>query len=142
MLPLSPRLAGFRFPLKELRRETRQDLAPPVALPRELSFVAAPSKCQSTLLTLLGCAGKPPMSRKLRIEYPGAMYPVMNRGNRREDIFRDDEDRHVHLSCQFAAGEPNCLSAEHDDAHDDDEAMGLPEPAPGGVLGALGRLCG
>ena len=24
----SPRLAGFRFPLKELRRETRQDLAP------------------------------------------------------------------------------------------------------------------
>ena len=28
------------------------------------------------------------MSRKLRIEYPGAMYHVMNRGDQREDIFR------------------------------------------------------
>ena len=27
------------------------------------------------------------MSRKLRIEYPGAMYHVMNRGDQHEDIF-------------------------------------------------------
>jgi hypothetical protein len=27
------------------------------------------------------------MSRKLRIEYPGAMYHVMNRGDQREDNF-------------------------------------------------------
>jgi hypothetical protein len=33
------------------------------------------------------------MSRKLRIEYPGAMYHVMSRGDQREDIFRDDQDR-------------------------------------------------
>ncbi len=33
------------------------------------------------------------MPRKLRLEYPGAIYHVMNRGNRREDIFNDDEDR-------------------------------------------------
>ncbi len=33
------------------------------------------------------------MSRRLRIEYPGAMYHVMNRGDQREDIFRDDDDR-------------------------------------------------
>jgi hypothetical protein len=33
------------------------------------------------------------MSRKLRIEYPGAMYHVMNRRDQREDIFRDDQDR-------------------------------------------------
>jgi len=33
------------------------------------------------------------MARKLRVEYPGAIYHVMNRGDRREDIFRDDEDR-------------------------------------------------
>jgi REP element-mobilizing transposase RayT len=33
------------------------------------------------------------MLRKLRIEYPGAMYHVMNLGDQREDIFRDDEDR-------------------------------------------------
>jgi len=38
------------------------------------------------------------MSRKLRIEYPGAMYHVMNRGDQREDIFRDDEDRQRFLS--------------------------------------------
>jgi len=33
------------------------------------------------------------MARKLRIEFPGAMYHVMNRGDRREEIFRDDQDR-------------------------------------------------
>jgi REP element-mobilizing transposase RayT len=38
------------------------------------------------------------MSRKLRIEYPGAMYHVMNLGDQREDIFRDDEDRQRFLS--------------------------------------------
>jgi hypothetical protein len=27
------------------------------------------------------------MPRQLRIEYPGAMYHVMNRGNRRQDMF-------------------------------------------------------
>jgi len=38
------------------------------------------------------------MSRKLRIEYPGAMYHVMNRGDQREDIFRDDHDRQKFLT--------------------------------------------
>ena len=33
------------------------------------------------------------MARKLRVEYPGAIYHVMNRGDRREPIFKDDEDR-------------------------------------------------
>lgn len=33
------------------------------------------------------------MARKLRIEFPGALYHVMNRGDRREEIFRDDQDR-------------------------------------------------
>jgi REP element-mobilizing transposase RayT len=37
------------------------------------------------------------MPRKLRIEYPGAVYHVMNRGDRREDIFRDDADRNRFL---------------------------------------------
>jgi REP element-mobilizing transposase RayT len=31
--------------------------------------------------------------RKLRVEYEGAIYHVMNRGDRREPIFVDDEDR-------------------------------------------------
>jgi hypothetical protein len=34
------------------------------------------------------------MHRKLRIEYPGAMYHVMSRGDRREDIFLDDVGEH------------------------------------------------
>src|SRR5690242_17740678 len=33
------------------------------------------------------------MPRPLRIEYPGAVYHVMNRGDRRQDIFRDVHDR-------------------------------------------------
>jgi putative transposase len=33
------------------------------------------------------------MPRQLRIEYPGAIYHVMARGDRREDIFVDDVDR-------------------------------------------------
>jgi len=33
------------------------------------------------------------MARKLRLEYEGAIYHVMDRGDRREDIFWDDEDR-------------------------------------------------
>ena len=33
------------------------------------------------------------MARQLRIEYPGAIYHVMNRGDRREPIFYDDADR-------------------------------------------------
>ena len=33
------------------------------------------------------------MARKLRVEYPGAVYHVMNRGDRRKPIFKDDADR-------------------------------------------------
>ena len=33
------------------------------------------------------------MARKVRVEYPGAIYHVMNRGDRRETVFRDDDDR-------------------------------------------------
>ena len=39
-----------------------------------------------------------PMARKLRIQYPGALYHVMNRGDRREDIFLDDHDRKAFLT--------------------------------------------
>jgi putative transposase len=37
------------------------------------------------------------MARKLRVEYPGAVYHMMNRGDRREPIFRDEEDRRCFL---------------------------------------------
>jgi len=37
------------------------------------------------------------MSRPLRIEYPGALYHVTARGNRREAIYEDDGDRRLFL---------------------------------------------
>ena len=37
------------------------------------------------------------MARKLRIQFPGAIYHIMSRGDRREDIFRDDFDRESFL---------------------------------------------
>jgi putative transposase len=33
------------------------------------------------------------MARKLRVEFTGAVYHIVNRGDRREAIFRDDQDR-------------------------------------------------
>ena len=38
------------------------------------------------------------MSRPLRIEYPGALYHVMNRGNRRERVFRKAADYELFLN--------------------------------------------
>jgi len=38
------------------------------------------------------------MARPLRIEYPGAVYHVISRGNGRNDIYKDDQDRQNFLS--------------------------------------------
>jgi len=38
------------------------------------------------------------MARPLRIEFSGALYHVTSRGDRREAIFEDDEDRDTFLS--------------------------------------------
>lgn len=38
------------------------------------------------------------MAKKKRIWYPGAIYHITNRGNRRSDIFRDEEDYLVYLT--------------------------------------------
>ena len=38
------------------------------------------------------------MARKLRVEYPGAIYHVMTRGDRQEPIFKDEEDHRRFLS--------------------------------------------
>ena|SRR5579884_327241 len=60
------------------------------------------------------------MPRKLRIEYEGAIYHVMNRGDRREAIFRDDSDRHLFLQTLAQACEKTgwqvhawCLMSNH-----------------------------
>ena len=38
------------------------------------------------------------MARRVRVQYPGAVYHVMNRGDHQERIFRDDDDRRQFLS--------------------------------------------
>ena len=38
------------------------------------------------------------MPSPLRIQFPGAIYHLMNRGDRREPIFRDDQDRRSSLA--------------------------------------------
>lgn len=60
------------------------------------------------------------MPRKLRVEYPGAMYHVMSRGDRCEDIFLDDVDRQDFLktlaeACQKAGWQVHayCLMRNH-----------------------------
>lgn len=60
------------------------------------------------------------MARELRIEYPGAIYHVMNRGDRRERIFADDEDRQRFLetlteTCEKTAWQvhAHCLMHNH-----------------------------
>jgi REP element-mobilizing transposase RayT len=37
------------------------------------------------------------MARKLRLQYEGAVYHVMNRGDHRREIFRTDGDRQLFL---------------------------------------------
>jgi REP element-mobilizing transposase RayT len=43
------------------------------------------------------------MPRKLRLEFPGACYHVINRGNYRSDIFRSEGARAAFETCLFAA---------------------------------------
>ncbi len=45
------------------------------------------------------------MPGKLRVEYPGAIYHVMSRGDQRDDIFLNDVDRHDFLKT-LAEGRP------------------------------------
>lgn len=43
------------------------------------------------------------MARKLRLEYPGAIYHVLNRGNYRADLFRTDKTKAAFEACLFEA---------------------------------------
>ena len=45
------------------------------------------------------------MSRPLRVEYPGAFYHVINRGNNQEKIFKNDRDREKFLEYLEKANE-------------------------------------
>jgi putative transposase len=45
------------------------------------------------------------MSRPLRLEFPGAVYHVTSRGDRREPIYVDDADRAEHLAVMAQAAD-------------------------------------
>lgn len=60
------------------------------------------------------------MARKLRLEYKGACYHVLNRGNYRSDIFSDQGAKHSFLECLDAAATKSgwivhawCLMSNH-----------------------------
>ena len=60
------------------------------------------------------------MPRQLRVEFPGAIYHVMSRGDRREAIFLDDVDRQDFLktlaeACQKTGWQTHayCLMGNH-----------------------------
>ena len=60
------------------------------------------------------------MARQLRIQYEGAIYHLMSRGDRREEIFRDDLDRKdflrtVGAACQKTGWQVHayCLMSNH-----------------------------
>jgi putative transposase len=46
------------------------------------------------------------MPRILRVEYPGAMYHVMSRGDRCESIYLDDVDRQDFLKTLVVGNQP------------------------------------
>ena len=50
------------------------------------------------------------MAPKLRVQYPGAVYHVMSRGDRREDIFLNDVDRQDFLKTLAEASDKNWLA--------------------------------
>ncbi|HAO77954.1 MAG TPA: hypothetical protein DCQ92_03055 [Verrucomicrobia subdivision 3 bacterium] len=52
------------------------------------------------------------MARKLRVEYPGAICHVLNRGDRREPIFWDNADRQRFVEAMLAQKQPRKLSGE------------------------------
>ena len=71
----------------------------------------------------------PVMACKLRLEYPGAIYRVMNRGDRREPILRDHADCQRFVETMLAQKQPRKLSGER--------AYRLPSCCPTGSGGRI-----
>ncbi len=45
------------------------------------------------------------MARPIRIQYPGALYHVMARGNRGQEIFRDDSGHYTRVTQAISRAE-------------------------------------
>ena len=89
------------------------------------------------------------MARSLRIQYPGAYYHVMARGNRREDIVRDDDDRKCFVetlgeACAMAGWRVHAwvLMSKLDQRTNRNEKRGKREPDPAPLEELRGTLAG
>ena len=105
------------------------------------SCVAPPSPCPS-LIEVQGsrfsvrCPTINSPNYQPRQRQPhGLAVPNRDRRHERPALFRDSK-----LSCYPFPSGPNYLQAEHDDAHDDDEAVRLPEPPAQHLQHALSGL--
>jgi REP element-mobilizing transposase RayT len=70
------------------------------------------------------------MVRKLRVEYPGAVYSMLNRGDRRVIIYRDDTDRQHFVdtlaeACEMTAWQVHALCLMSNHLH---LVVGTPQP--------------
>ena len=50
------------------------------------------------------------MARKPRIEYAGALYHVMNRGDRRQAVFKDASPKYSMIACGWRLTQPLIMS--------------------------------
>ena len=56
------------------------------------------------------------MARKLRVEYPGAIYHVLSRGDHQEAVFTDNQDRRLFLeTLGEVCAKTACLCVPHAD---------------------------
>jgi hypothetical protein len=81
------------------------------------------------------------MARKLRVQYPGAIHHAMNRGDRREPIFNDDNDRLLFLetlgeACQKTDWQVHawCLMSNHFQGTALFQTNLFPFPVEGGLI--------
>jgi hypothetical protein len=76
------------------------------------------------------------MARPLRIEYAGAVYHVMARGNHGQSIFADDKDHHLVTLGWPEAGDgtlqPGIAGRGSDEIQTGEEIAGAQKAAPGG----------
>ena len=76
------------------------------------------------------------MARSLRIEYEGARYHVMSRGDRREAIYKDEEDRESFLktlgqTCEKTGWQVHAYCQDAENPNPNDKSLDF-RPSPHG----------
>jgi hypothetical protein len=79
------------------------------------------------------------MARKLRVEFEGAVYHVMNRGDQRERIFVGEEDRKLFLATLGQACAKTDVSGKTESGNHDDLGMDCETASPGPLENGVQR---